>query len=135
MMVFPSLDTTNRSERDIIYNSVIMENPFNNFNSCNNSVDVSLYRPNVGNIPLRSLKDFPFLLPVKLEDIIHQGKKNNAYNKFDERNNKTFMMTSFDKLNSSCNDDYFRQSYKHRKLKKENIPNLGNNSKVKVLFT
>lgn len=119
MMVFPSLETTYKSDRDVVYNSMHMDNNYNNFYSSNNSLDVSLYRPNVGSIPLRTLKEFPFLLPVKVEDLAHNSKKKGNYNKFDDRGNKTFMMTSFDKLNSSGHDEYGLYGYKHRKLKKE----------------
>ena len=115
-MIFPSLETTYRSEREGFYNSMGMENK-KNFNSCNNSFECSFYRPNVGNIPLRSLKEFPFMLPTKIEDFCK--KKNNNYNKFDIKNNNTFMMTSFDKLNSSINSDM--QYNKHRKIKKQKI--------------
>lgn len=108
MMVFPSLETTYKSEKEVFYNSMIIEN--NCLTNSNASFDCSLYRPNVGNIPLRTLKDFPFLLPVRIEDLVHTKKK--QFNKFDDRNNKTFMMTSFDKLNSSATSDY-----RHRRIK------------------
>jgi len=112
MMVFPSLETTHKSEKEVFYNSMILEN--NCFNKSNTSFDCSLYRPNVGNIPLRTLKDFPFLLQPKIEDLVYCSKK--QYNKFDDRNNKTFMMTSFDKLSTSATSD--NNNYRHRKFKR-----------------
>jgi serine/threonine protein kinase len=118
MMIFPSLETTYRSEREIVYNSMIMENNFNNLNSCNDSVDCSNYRPNVGRIPMRKLKDFPKIIPLKLEYMVNSNKKG-KFNKFDDQHNNTFMMTSFDKLNSSTYEDTMVQGYRHRKLKKE----------------
>lgn len=117
-MVFPSLETTFRSERDCVYNSMIMENNFNFNNSCNSSIDCNPYRPNVGNIPLRTLKEFPFLLPIRVEDMIYANNKNKLMNNYDK--SKSFMMTSFDKLSSSgYEDNMFPTGFRHRKLKKE----------------
>jgi len=113
-MVFPSLETTFRSERDLIYNSMIIENQFNN--SCNTSLDISLFRPNVGNIPLRTLKELPFMLPNRVEDIIYDKKKG-LYNKFDNKSNNTFVNCSYDKLNASANEAFYLQNIKNRKLK------------------
>ena len=113
-MLFPSLETTFRSEREMVYNSMILENLYNN-NSCNTSLDCSLYRPNVANIPLRTLKELPFLLPIRVEDLAYQKK--GIFNKFEDRNNNTFMITSFDKLNASANEEFYFNNYKIRQFK------------------
>jgi len=132
MMAFPSLETTYKSEKDKFYHSVIMDK--NNLAGSNNtSIDCSLYRPNIGNIPLRTLKDFPFILPTKYND------SNKFVNKFDEkeRNNNTFMATSFDQLNCSTNSDngYRHKMVKHEKHKKSKFKNPQHFNKFDLFTT
>ena len=94
---------------------MINVNPISNNVSCDQSnisctsMDMSVYQPNMKNIPLKLLKNFPF---AKIDGInLKPGKKdgnakgnckgkgkNNNKNKFNNCNN-TFMKTSHDELN------------------------------------
>lgn len=106
--------------------SVIMNNNYNNYygsndsesfteNSFNNnsSMDYSCYQPNICNIPLKMLKNFPY---GKIDDIdLKTNKKDKQKNKFNlkGKNNQTFSNDNFNKLgnNSYMHDNSYNQNY------------------------
>jgi serine/threonine protein kinase len=113
------------------YHSMIISN--HGFDSSNTdaggSFDVSCYRPNIHNIPLGMLKQFPYAQINKLN--LNPEKKQGG-NKYTEGNmNNTFMMTSFDQLGGNASftsGDYGNANrMKFREFKNNNIPNKYNN--------
>ncbi len=104
---------------------MIMPNRFDKHFSYNTSYDIncnhnqnnlSNQRPNLDNIPLKSLKEFPFTLPPQKEKVA---------NRYEFKTNNTFVETNFDKLSSSFNAMDV-SNYKHRKKKYENPQKFNN---------
>lgn len=116
--LFRSQDGSYFSDRDKLYYSMIGPNQYSN-NSIhlylNTSLDGSCYRPNIQNIPLKLLQDFPY---AKLNNININRQKENS--KEDPRLNNTYMVTSFDQLSDSFNsvgpyNNYNNNNYQFKK--------------------
>jgi dual specificity protein kinase YAK1 len=100
------------------YHSMIMsDHRFDtSYTNTNSSMDASCYRPNICNIPLNMLKQFPYAQIDK----INFGGKRQPGGAGDNQMNNTFMMTSFDQLGTS-NDNMGR--LKNRMFKDTGVPN------------
>ena len=92
----------------------------------NNSFNSNIYQPNLNNVQMNWLRNYPFAIVNKFS---------NPYQKQNERNkmNNTFTTTSFDKINSSA---YYgkclREKMKKKQRKKENIEkkNIGKKKSI-----
>lgn len=77
----------------------------NDFKVCSNQSDInsSGFRPNVGNIPIKALKHFPYMMipnNMNFNDSVIYNGSNVSTSQMIIHNN-TYMQTSFDQLNSS----------------------------------
>ena len=90
-------------------------------NSFNNSFNSNIYQPNINNIQVNWMRNFPFAI---VEQFTPHQKQNNEKNKM----NNTFTTTSFDKINTSEDYCYYlREKMKSKNNKKKQEKENNNN--------
>ena len=96
------MENTIIPENNKFYNSMMVGSKDNLNSSFQGATNLSGFRPNVNNIPMKALKHFPYMMiPNNInfnENIIYNGQgTSSSYCNL----NNTYMQTSFDQLNSS----------------------------------
>ena len=97
-------------ENHKFYNSMIVGSTNKMNYSYHTANDVSSFRPNVNNIPLKALKHFPYMMipnNINFNDNIIYQELNHSNSSFNYNHHNTYMQTSFDQLNSSYNPTKF----------------------------
>jgi hypothetical protein len=120
MIMNSGLDSVESSS----YNSI---NSFNN-QYMNSSTEYSCYQPNICNIPLNMLKNFPYgkIDNIDLKCQNKNTQKINAHTKLPKNTNQTFTLENFNKLGNNSftnNDGSFYGNYNININYANNIPN------------
>jgi dual specificity protein kinase YAK1 len=97
------------------HSMMMSDHRYDSYNNTNSSMDASCYRPNICNIPLNMLKQFPYAQVNKMN--LGPSKK---FGKNENLVNNTFMMTSFDQLGNMSTENAY--ALKNREFKDNNIP-------------
>ncbi len=112
---------------------IVKNNDINGY-SYQSDVNSSGFRPDVGNIPIKALKHFPYMMiPNNMnfnDSVIYHGSNLSTSQMINHNN--TYMQTSFDQLNSS----YRSTKYNNKSpVKKRSVCNNNQNNYFMTVFS